>query len=181
MLPSLTFITSNSKKAEQLGYHLDYPIQHAELDLPEIQSLELAEIARAKAEAAFEKLQSPVLVEDTGLTFHALGKLPGPLIKWFLQELGNEGLCIMLDRYATREAKAEVYFGLFDGKKHLTFSASMLGTITPKPRGESGFGWDSIFIPQGSDKTWGEMDVEEQKQTSMRKIALQKLQEYLIQ
>ena len=57
----------------------------------------------------------------------------------------------------------------------------MKGTIAESPRGERGFGWDPIFIPGGKTKTWGEMDVEEQRETSMRRIALKKLEEYLKQ
>lgn len=179
MLSSLTFITSNPKKAEQLGLHLDFPVEHKKIDLQEIQSLNLEEVVRAKAETAFQKMQSSVLVEDTALTFQSLGKLPGPLIKWFLQELTNEGLCRLLDGYTSRAATATVAFDLFDGKEHVIVTGKMAGTIAPRPRGETGFGWDSIFIPLGKEKTWGEMNSEEQKQTSIRRLALEKLQQHL--
>jgi XTP/dITP diphosphohydrolase len=55
----------------------------------------------------------------------------------------------------------------------------MRGEISQFPRGENGFGLDSIFVPEGYTKTWGEMTEEEQNQTSVRKLALKKLQEYL--
>ncbi len=47
------------------------------------------------------------------------------------------------------------------------------------PRDEKGFGWDSICIPRGHDKTWGEMDVDQQNKTSTRRVALKKVQRYL--
>ena len=177
----LTFITGNAAKAEQLGRHLDHPVSHKKLDLPEIQSLDLREIIEHKAKEAYKQIGGVVLVEDTSLTFKALGKLPGPLIKWFLTELDNDGLCKLLNGYDDRGALAECMFGLYDGKEINVFEGSAPGTIAATPRGERGFGWDPVFIPQGHSKTWGEMDPEEQKETSMRRMALKKLEAYLIQ
>lgn len=91
----------------------------------------------------------------------------------------REGLCKILDPYEDRSALAKVCFGLYDGKDLKMFEGEMSGTIAPKPRGEKGFGWDPVFIPEGNEKTWGEMDVLEQDETSMRKIALKKLEVYL--
>lgn len=175
----LTFITGNPEKAAQLSRHLDYEIEHKKLDVHEIQSLDLEEVAIHKAQEAYKLMGSPVLVEDTALTFKALGSLPGPLIKWFLASLGNEGLSKILDTYADRSAVAQVCFALCDEKGVQIFKGEIEGTIAKEPRGEKGFGWDPIFIPQGYEKTWGEMGVEEQKETSMRRIALKKLQVYL--
>lgn len=176
---NITFITGNAAKAEQLGRHLAYPVSHQNLDLVEIQSLDLHEIIEHKTKEAYKQVGGIVLVEDTSLTFNALGRLPGPLIKWFLTELDNTGLCKLLDAYDDRSAVAEVCFGLYDGKELRMFEGAARGSIAPTPRGEKGFGWDPIFIPEGHQKTWGEMDHEEQKETSMRRIALQKLESVL--
>ena len=64
LMESITFITGNPAKAEQLSRHLDLPVEHHRLDLPEIQSLDLQEIAEEKARAAFQLLGGVVL-EDT--------------------------------------------------------------------------------------------------------------------
>jgi non-canonical purine NTP pyrophosphatase (RdgB/HAM1 family) len=178
-MQNITFITGNAAKAEQLARHLEHPVAHKKLDLPEIQSLDLHEIIEHKTREAFKQVGGVVLVEDTSLTFKAFGKLPGPLIKWFLTELNNEGLCKILNPYEDRTALAEVCFGLYDGSELKIFEGQTEGTIADMPRGERGFGWDPIFIPKGCGKTWGEMDTDEQKNTSMRRIALQKLEVYL--
>lgn len=175
----LTFVTSNPAKAAQLGWHLSIEVRHKEIDLPEIQSLDLATIIEYKAREAFNMVKCPVLVEDTSLVFNALGKLPGPLVKWFLQELDNSGLCALLNGYEDRSALASVLFGYYDGRQLKTFASEMAGTIAGKPRGDRGFGWDPIFIPQGWTKTWGEMTKEEQVATSMRRGALKKLEQAL--
>ena len=178
-LHSLTFITGNAAKAEQLKRHLNYPVFHKKLDLDEIQSLDLKKIVERKAREAYKKVKSPVLVEDVSLSFHAFGKLPGPLIKWFLGELGNDGLCKMLDGHKNRNATAEVCFGLYDGKKLKIFGGKVEGKIAEYPRGKTDFGWDPIFIPKGNRKTNAEMSIDEQKKTSMRRIALKKLEKFL--
>jgi non-canonical purine NTP pyrophosphatase (RdgB/HAM1 family) len=178
-MKKITFITGNAEKAAQLSRHLDYDIDHKKLDVHEIQSLDLEEVATHKAQEAYKLMGSLVLVEDTALTFKALGSLPGPLIKWFLESLGNDGIAKLLDGYDDRSVIAEVCFALCDENGVKVFKGETEGTIASEPRGEKGFGWDSIFIPKGYKLTWGEMDVDQQKETSMRRIALKKLQEYL--
>ena len=178
-MDSITFITGNPGKASLLNQYLDFPVIHKPLDLIEIQSLDLSTIVEYKAKEAYEQVRSPVLVEDTSLRFLALGKLPGPLIKWFLTELGTDGLCRLLNNYADRSALAEVQFGLYDGRSFQAFSGAVEGSIAPTPRGSRGFGWDAIFIPSNSSKTWAEMTDEEARKTSMRMIALKKLEAFL--
>ena len=179
MIKNPTFITSNFFKSKQLSWHLGIELDHVAFDAPEIQSLSLAEVVEYKAKSAFKVVDGPVLVEDTSLVFHAIGQLPGPLIKWFFKELGNQGLCRLLDNYNDRSATATVLFGYYDGQKLVTFSGESTGSIAKSPKGKEGFGWDPIFIPKGHDKTWGEMSKKEQAETSIRRIALKKLEKYL--
>lgn len=176
-MQKVSFITSNLAKFEQLTRHIDYPIIHLNIDLSEIQSLDVEEVINHKARQAYACVGEIVLVEDTSLVFNALGKLPGPLIKWFMHELGNEGLCRLLDRFDDRTAVAEVCFGLYDGNKLKTFNRRISGTIAKNPRGKSGFGWDPIFIPEGFSTTWAEMlDREHQ---NIRKPLVEQLEKHL--
>jgi non-canonical purine NTP pyrophosphatase (RdgB/HAM1 family) len=179
MKARITFITGNAAKARELAQHLDYPVRHKKLDLTEVQSLNLREVVAHKAKEAYRRVGRPVLVEDTSLVFRALGALPGPLIKWFSNELGNRGLCELLNGYKERNALARVCFGLYDGKKLRLFEGAIKGAIAKHPRGRRGFGWDPIFIPRNCRTTWGEMTTGEQKETSMRRIALKKLEAFL--
>lgn len=179
MIDSLTYVTSNPGKVRLLRRYVDIPVQHKDIDLIEIQSLDLATIIEYKAKEAYRQVLSPVLVEDASLRFLALGKLPGPLIKWFLAELDTNGLCTLLDGYTERAALAEVQFGLYDGQSFHAFAGARVGSIALTPRGSNGFGWDSIFIPEGHSRTWAEMTNEEQEATSMRKLALKELGTYL--
>lgn len=180
MPKKLTFITSHPDKAEQLSWHLDYPVTNCYLDIEEIQGdCDVRRIAGDKALKAYARLKEPVLVEDVSVAFHALGRLPGPFIKWFLQDLGNEGLCRLLDNYSNRKATIDVCFALCDGDGTKFFCSSTTGEIADNPKGGNAFGMNAIFIPEGYGRTWGEMPEEEQKRTSVRRIALQQLQTYL--
>ncbi|CAN6476944.1 unnamed protein product [Victoria cruziana] len=93
----VTFVTGNAKKLEEvraiLGHYI--PFQSLKLDLPELQG-EPEEISKEKARLAARKVNGPVLVEDTCLCFNALGGLPGPYIKWFLQKIGHEGIALYM-------------------------------------------------------------------------------------
>jgi inosine triphosphate pyrophosphatase len=176
---NLTFITSNPSKAAFVSEFLEHPIGHKSLDLAEVQSLDLEEVTCCKAQEAFRILKTPVLVEDISLVFHALNQLPGPLIKWFLQSIGNDGICNLLNQYEDRSATAEVRFCLYDGEEIHMFKGLKKGEIAAAPRGEKGFGWDPIFIPEGFTQTWGEMDTAEQFASSMRQPAISELRTYL--
>ncbi len=176
----LTFITGNAGKAKYLSDYLHIPVDHIKLDLQEIQSLDLQEVVEDKAKRAFEIVKKPVLVEDVSLVFEAMNELPGTFIKWFLESLGNDGLCEMMDNFKKRDAYAKVMFAVYDGNKMEIFEGGVKGSIAEKPRGDAGFGWDPIFIPHGYQKTWGEMSDDEKHETSMRRIALTKMKEFII-
>lgn len=178
-MSALTFITGNASKAEQLAQYLDVPVSHTSLDIPEIQSLDLEAVATAKAKAAFAILGTPVLVEDTALTFVALHGLPGTFVKWFLESVGNEGLTKLLQGYESRAATAETCFALCDETGVHLFKGVCHGTIASTPRGTAGFGWDAVFVPEGSEQTWAEMGLSASWEGSMRQRAMDKLQVFL--
>jgi non-canonical purine NTP pyrophosphatase (RdgB/HAM1 family) len=175
----LLFATSNPHKVAQLQALLDHPVRQIDLDLPEIQAVAVCEVIGAKARAAYQIVGQPVLVEDTGLALAAWGGLPGALIRWFLKTVGNEGICQMLAGFADRRASAEKWVGYFDGTNLVAFGGVTDGEITVQPRGEGGFGWDAIFLPAGSARTFGEMTVEETMPFTMRRKAVDQLRAYL--
>jgi non-canonical purine NTP pyrophosphatase (RdgB/HAM1 family) len=180
-MKEIVFVTSNENKARYVKLWLDWPITHRSLDIPEIQSLDLHEVVTAKTIEAYQNLRQPVLVEDVALTFNGLGKLPGTFVKWFLQEIGTDGLCELLKDKDDRTATAEILYGLHDGSRIHYFSGLVTGTIAPKPQGSHGFGWNSVFVPLGQTKTYAEMGDEELKPYSHRAIALQKIKVFLNQ
>lgn len=176
----LTFITGNANKARQAQQYLGVPLAHRSVELPEIQSLDPQEITEGKARAAYAIVQGPVIVEDVSLSFRALGRLPGPFIKFFERELGFEGLCRLLDG-KDRGATNTVTYTYYDGGVLKTFEASVEGSIADSPRGKGGFGWDVIFIPQGQNRVRAEMSEEEYPEHQPRKEVLGLLRTFLLE
>jgi len=176
-LPPLTFITSSENKLAEVVRLLGRPLAQAAIAMEEIQAVALAPVVAHKAHHAYAQVHSPVLVEDTGLAFAAWNGLPGALVKWFLSSLGNDGLCRLMQAEANRTATATSMFGYYDGTLYRAFSGSVEGLIVESPRGTQGFGWDAIFRPFGSERTFAEMTPEEKDGFSMRRLALEQLRE----
>jgi non-canonical purine NTP pyrophosphatase (RdgB/HAM1 family) len=173
--PLLTFITSSKSKWAEVERLLGLPLTHANIPLEEIQNLALEPVVIHKAKHAYAQVQRPVLVEDTGLAFAAWNGLPGALVKWFLSALGTNGLCRLLQGESNRSATASTLFAYYDGTLLRVFPGTMIGSIPQTPRGSGGFGWDPLFQPLGSKRTFAEMSAEEKDQFSMRRLALDQL------
>ncbi|HSX07644.1 MAG TPA: non-canonical purine NTP pyrophosphatase [Candidatus Saccharimonadales bacterium] len=177
---NLVFITGNEHKAAQLAAWLGLPIEHQKLDLEEVQSLDVREIAERKARAAYKVMQRPVLVEDCSLIFTALGQLPGPLVKWFEKGTGLEGMCRMLDGFSDRSAVAQIFYVLFDGTTPHFFEGVMRGTVPEHPgENQRGFGFDRIFVNEGQERPRSELDEATYAALSYRKQAQEKLKAFL--
>lgn len=177
----IIFGTTNEGKLTEARQILEgIEIEGSSLDFPEIQSMDLTEIALAKARNYFEQLQEPVFVEDQGLYLKSLGGLPGPFIKHFLKSIGPEGLCKILDPFPSREVIAQTVIAYADknGGVHI-FDGKIQGTISKTPKGERGFGWDFVFIPESEKRTFAQMTAEEKNKISMRAIALKKFKKWL--
>lgn len=159
------FITGNQSKADYLSRQLGVQLEFVKVELDEIQESDPKRLLEHKLRQAYNAVERPVLVEDVSLAFTALGGLPGPYIKWFIDEAGAEACCRMLDGFDDRSAEAICTFGYFDGTKYTYFQNRALGTIADHPRGDNGFGWDRIFVNDGYTITRAEMDQEENETT----------------
>lgn len=178
-MKQLTFITGNQHKADYVARFLGEHITHHKLDLDELQSLDPHKVLEHKVHQAYGILRQPVLVEDVALVVPAMGRLPGTFIKWFLQELGVQGFCDIVQKISSQQAIATVRFALHDGTNVHYFEGETQGKLIAKPRGERGFGYDPAFVPDGWTKTRGEMTLEEYDKTSPRLKALLKLKIFL--
>lgn len=177
-MTDITFITGNQGKADFLARHLGHPVKHLKLDLDEIQSLDLEEVAGHKAEQAYQAVGAPVLVEDVALEIDSLGKLPGPFVKWFEASLGLHGMCKLVG--PDRCARARVCFAYRDQNGTRFFHGELSGKIAESPKGQNGFGFDPIFIPDTSDKRLAEMNDDELEKYSLRTTTVYpKIREFL--
>jgi XTP/dITP diphosphohydrolase len=170
----LLFATTNANKLREASRILGVDLESIALDLPEIQALDVAEVAAHKARAAHAHLGSPVMVEDSGLVVEAWKGLPGALTKWFIGTVGPRGILDMLGDGEDRSARAICAVAVAGLEERvLVFTGEVAGSLAPEPRGTSGFGWDPIFVPEGETRTYAEMG-EDKHAGSHRALALER-------
>ncbi len=175
---NLYFITGNENKFSEVQSILDN-VKRLDIDLPEIQDIDAKNIIKAKLLEALKHKKGEFIVEDTSLYLHGLKGLPGPLIKWFMKTIGNEGLVNLVEKLNDNTAEAKTIIGYAKNKDEIKFFEGTIPGKIVTQTGVSGFGWDPIFQPNGFDKTFAEMTQEEKNTVSMRKIAVEKLREFL--
>ncbi len=173
------FITGNQNKLMELQAIFGDQIVMLDIDLPEIQEIDARKIIEHKLHEAFAHHAGPFIVEDTSLYIESMQGLPGPLIKWFMQTIGNEGLARIADSLGNTAAVAKTIIGYAKDEHTISyFEGSVSGRIVA-PRGQTTFGWDPIFQPDGFEQTFAEMDKEIKNNISMRRKAAEQLREQL--
>ncbi|CAI9721566.1 rac GTPase-activating 1-like isoform X1 [Octopus vulgaris] len=172
-MTTITFVTGNANKLKEftqiLGKNFPYKLINENVDIPEYQG-ESDDISRAKCLEAAKIVKGPVVVEDTSLCFNALGGLPGPYIKWFLNKLKPEGLHRLLHGFEDKSAYALCTLAFSTGNLEapvLLFKGQTDGKIVA-PSGPNDFGWDPCFQPDGFDQTYAEMPKELKNSLSHR-------------
>lgn len=170
------FVTSNQDKLKEAERALGFEPESEDIELEEIQAVEAERVVKNKVERAYEKIERPVMVTDVGVYIDELNGFPGALIKWMFKRVGNEGIAEIAGEC---KAEAITVIGYHDGEDFQTFEGTVKGKIAEEPRGDNGFGWDPVFVPEGYDKTFAEMTEEEKNKVSMRKKALEKMKKEL--
>ncbi|MDE1869542.1 MAG: RdgB/HAM1 family non-canonical purine NTP pyrophosphatase [Candidatus Micrarchaeota archaeon] len=173
------FVTSNKHKLREAEQILGRKIKHVALELDELQSLQVSDIVKSKAESAYKIVKKPVVVDDTGVYIKSLNGFPGAFVKWVLMAGGNEIICRLPKSGQSREAYAEVCICLYDGRQHHVFSGKVHGNIAKRPMGNEKFHWDPIFIPRGYRISFAQMSDAEKNRISHRGKAFRKLKKFL--
>lgn len=174
----LYFITGNEDKFREAS-QIIANLEQLNIDLPEIQHIDARMIIKAKLEEAYKHKQASFIVEDVSLYLDCLKGLPGPLIKWFLKTIGNTGLFELTEKLDNNRAEAKAIVGYARNEAEIEYFEGVIQGTIVSPRGEDGFGWDPIFVPDGHKKSFAEMSEEEKNKLSMRRLALEKLKNYL--
>jgi non-canonical purine NTP pyrophosphatase (RdgB/HAM1 family) len=197
MASGWVFVTSNANKWREAQRILGFALERVELELTELQAesvgtVALAKarfayerlsrpviVALAKARFAYERLSRPVIVEDAGFELLGLGGFPGPYIKFWEKLGGLESICRAADGLGDRRVRAVCALGVCSERGSEVVEGAVEGLLALHPRGHSGFGWDSVFVPQGEGRTFGEMTPAEKDARSHRRKAWEQLRERL--
>ncbi len=180
-MQQIYFVTGNSKKFEE-AHRVLPSLERIDFDLPEEQTLDPQLVIVKKLEVArSHQPEGALIVEDTSLYLDGLNGFPGPLIKWMLKAVGNQGIYELTSAIKNRQATVKTVIGYDDGSGNINFfEGSLNGTIV-QPYGNEGFGFDDIFQPEGLSETFAEMGGDFKLEFSMRTEAFRKLAEYLDQ
>ncbi len=183
-MPTLSFLTGNRGKFNEIAHFLadsGVELKQLTVDLDEIQEVDAKAVIAHKANEAIRQGYKNFFLEDTSLYISGLGNLPGPLIKWFLQELNPAGIAKLAMRNGKTTARAETIIAYVNAKKEIHYFLGKTTGRIVRPRGTGDFGWGSIFQPTGSRKTFAQLSKEEKHRCSMRIKAFRKFQTYLME
>lgn len=172
------FITGNAGKFREASQFVP-GLTQLDIDLTEPQSLDPREVIEFKLLEARKHHDGEFIVEDTSLYLDGLNGFPGPLIKWMLKSVGQQGIYNLCRDIHNMRAHAKTVIGYINDKGDISyFEGDISGTIV-LPAGEYGFGWDQIFKPDGFEETFGEMGQDYKGEFSMRAQAFRQLCDYL--
>lgn len=173
----LVLVTQNQHKLKELRplfKKYDVPFETTFIEKHEIRSESVEEIARVAAEVAFETLQRPVVVDDTGFFVETLNGFPGSYAAIVLKAIGFQGILQLMNEKANRSSKFMTAVGYCDGHYLESFLGVMTGVVAREPAGEGGFGYDPIFVPDGFKQTYAQLSLAEKISISHRTNAFEK-------
>src|SRR5690554_5564445 len=116
-MKKLYFATTNEGKKREVQAILGIPLEISPIHLDEVQSMDLAYVARKKAEEAFRLVKKPVIVDDVGVFIDAWKGLPGPFIKHFFDTLTYKGMFDQFKNEKNKKIRAVGIIAFHDGKK----------------------------------------------------------------
>jgi XTP/dITP diphosphohydrolase len=168
------FVTMNRFKINEMSDYLkrfnvreqlSIDIWPVEQNLQEILHSDIDEIVKHKTLDAYQYLGLPCVVEHGGLFMDALPGLPGGVGQIVWDAVGDR-MCGFLRAEDSRGAVARSVIGYCDGRRVRIYRGETRGQVAESSRGDYLFHWDPIFMPEGSDQTYGEMGLEKKRATS---------------
>lgn len=187
----LIFATNNKHKLFEINNAIDGRIEILGLheagiseDIPET-GLTLEENALQKAKYIFDKYQVNCFADDTGLEIETLSGRPGVYSARYAGENCNfeDNINKVLNEMQdseNRKARFRCVIALIIDGKTDSFEGIVNGIIIKERRGQSGFGYDPVFLPDGYNQTFAEMPIKEKNKISHRGLAVKKLVEHLM-
>ena len=190
-MKKIVFATNNAHKLQEVSEILGDKLQvlslkdiHCEEEIPETSDT-IEGNAHQKAEYIYNNYHVDCFADDTGLEVEALNGAPGVYSARYAGPQHNSKdnirklLANMQDKENRNAQFRTAILLIVDGKKHL-FEGTIKGKIIRSERGSGGFGYDSVFVPEGFEKTFAELGEEIKNKISHRAIATKKLVKFLL-
>lgn len=167
MIDHVFLVTTNEMKFENAQYVLKkygVNVKQVKMDLPELQSVDITQIAAYSAKYAGERLNAPTVKIDVAFEIRTLRGFPGPFVKYINQWLSPEKILQLMafeeDRYA-QFVDAVSFFT--PGHECVSYRSTTPGQISFSVEGKNGWGIDKIFVPDGYSKTLASLTDEEKR------------------
>lgn len=182
----LIFATNNQHKVEEMQAAIGHKLEiislkqaGIDIDIPEPHDT-LQDNATEKSSTIHRLTQMNCFSEDTGLEVYALGGEPGVKSARYAGEdkafeKNVEKLLSRLGDNPDRRARFRTVISLIYNEQEHLFEGVCEGSILSAPKGNGGFGYDPVFVPEGDDRSFGEMTLEEKSRYSHRRKAADKL------
>ena len=183
-------LTSNEGKFREMKKMVE-PLGHSvvreDIHYPEVQADSLKQVVEYGIEWILQNdrqewMDDPghgFIIDDSGIFISALKDFPGVYSKYAFYTIGNTGILRLMQGMENREARFRTSLMFhYKGKNHY-FEGECSGNIINEERGKQGFGYDPIFVPDGSEKTFAEMDTQGKNRFSHRGKAMEKFLEFL--
>ena len=191
-MKSLIFFSHNQKKIKEVknifiksNLNIKNLNNLNKIKQPNENGRSFADNAKIKSLYGYKKFNLPCFADDSGICINALNKKPGIQSKRFLENFKNyEGAFDYIISKTKIKNEKRAFFNTticltLNPAHHIFFVGKINGTISDKPRGVNGFGYDPIFIPNSYEKTLAEISVNEKNKISHRSIAVTKLINFL--
>ena len=187
MQKTLRFVTGNPHKYNEVKDVIqkkfpNFEVLQSKIELFELQVDSLEEVALFKVKSVKNQVKIPYFIEDAGFFVDDVCKgFPGVYSSYVMKTIGYNGILKILGDSALRKAHFESVIAYIDeDEKVFLFKGVNYGKVSIKARGNSGFGFDPIFISDETpEKTFAELKLEEKNQISHRRRSLDKLIEFL--
>ena len=151
-----------------------YELERIRDPYPEIQADSLEETIAPGLRWLMERHHRPMMIDDSGLFVDALKGFPGVYSSYVFRTVGCEGVLRLMTGVKDRSARFECCIGFMSpGKEPEMVKAAARGTISHEKVGTGGFGYDPIFVPEGHDKTYAQLEIPEKNRMSHRGLAIE--------
>ncbi|UCC94099.1 MAG: RdgB/HAM1 family non-canonical purine NTP pyrophosphatase [Thermoplasmata archaeon] len=181
----LRVVTSNEGKAREFAVALErvpWRVERVAMEYQEVQADTLDAVALDSARWLLDhaSVGPPFVLEDAGLFIDALSGFPGVYSAYVFRTVGCQGIIDLMSGRDDRSARFESRIALvLPGGTVEVLRGTCQGRIPDVPRGTGGFGFDPVFVPEGAERTFAEMGLEEKEGHSHRGKALAALRDRL--
>jgi len=187
MQKTLRFVTGNPHKYNEVKDVIqknfpNFEVLQSKIELLELQADSLEEVALFKVNSVKTQVEMPYFIEDAGFFVDDVcNGFPGVFSSYVMKTIGYNGILKILGDAKTRKAHFESVIAYIDeDEKVYLFKGVNYGKVSIEAHGNSGFGFDPIFISdETTEKTFAELKLEEKNQISHRRRSLDKLIKFL--